>query len=240
MWGDSVDAGGGAADGVEVGSVDIGWDDGGRTAGGFDDGGRTAGGRCVVGVGIGVVDDGVSMGGAVGSGGIVSDSIGLDVVVSEFPASGVVATVTPMFESCRVAMAVSWLFDEAKPITMTSDPTDRTDVTDHPSAGVTASRLSVSGPWSRVITPASPREKRRWAAVVAPVDDGATTVTTGFATDDATLETEPRRCVELSALSDRPPEPASACALTRAATSPAARTPATERTVACRVLIRSR
>ncbi len=241
--GDSVDAGGGGAGCVAVGSVDTGWEDGGRTAGGFEDGGRTAGGRWVVGVGIGGVDA-VSIGTTVGSGGIVSDSIVLDVVVSSFPAGGAVARVMLMFESLSVATAVSWLFDEAKPITMTSDPTDRTDVTDHPSAGVTARRLSVSGPWSRVTTPASPTEKRRWVTVVVAVDAGATTLPAGFAAGvvdaDGTLGDDPTSWVELSALSDSAPEPASACALTSAATRPAAKTPATERAVACRVLMRSR
>jgi hypothetical protein len=209
----------------EIGCEEIGCEEIGCEEIGCEDGGRMAGGRSVVGIGIGGVGDVVAIGGTVGSGGIVSDAIVLDVVVSACPSSAVVARVTLMVESRSDATAVSRLFDEAKPITMTSDPIDRTDETDHPSAGVTATRLSVSSPWSSVTTPASPTEKTRWLMVVE--------------SDDATLVDDPTSCVEPRALSTGPPGPASACALTSAATSPAARTPATERAVACRVLMRS-
>ena len=217
---ESVDAGS-----VEIGCVEIGCEEIGCVEIGCEDGGRMAGGRSVVGIGIGGVGDVVSIGATVGSGGIVFDAIVLDVVVSACPSSTVVARVTLMVESRSDATAVSRLFDEAKPITMTSDPIDRTDETDHPSAGVTATRMSVSSPWSSVTTPASPTEKTRWLMVVE--------------SDDATLVDDPTSCVEPRALSTGPPGPASACALTSAATSPAARTPATERAVACRVLMRS-
>lgn len=123
-----VEAGWACDESVEIGCVEI----------GCEDGGRMAGGRSVVGIGIGGVGDVVSIGATVGSGGIVFDAIVLDVVVSACPSSAVVARVTLMVESRSDATAVSRLFDEAKPITMTSDPIDRTDETDHPSAGVTA------------------------------------------------------------------------------------------------------
>ena len=223
--GESVDAGSVEIGCVEIGCVNTGCEEIGCEEIGCEDGGRMAGGRSVVGIGIGGVGDVVAIGGTVGSGGIVSDAIVLDVVVSACPSSAVVARVTLMVELRSDATAVSRLFDEAKPITMTSDPIDRTDETDHPSAGVTATRLSVSSPWSSVTTPASPTEKTRWLMVVE--------------SDDATLVDDPTSCVEPRALSTGPPGPASACALTSAATSPAARTPATERAVACRVLMRS-